>query len=99
MEQGKLELEEQTGCGVAAGLTPLVVSVLGLASVEERASGDTPWISSVERWTPNLVNQITTCDYLDQINLVAVGNCLQSLADARMVVVDWTKIAELLPVH
>ena len=51
------------------------------------------------RWAPNLVSQITTRDYLDQINLVAVGNCLQSLADARMVVVDWTKIAELLPVH
>ena len=43
--------------------------------------------------------QTTTRDYFHLINLVAVGNCLQSLADARMVVVDWTKIAELLPVH
>ena len=73
--------------------------MLGLASVVERASYGAPWINSVEQWAPSLASQITTRDYLDQIDPVALGNCLQSLADARMVVVDWSKIAELLPVH
>ena len=73
--------------------------MFGLASVEERAWHDAPQSSALEQGAPRTHSPISTRDYPDEINPVALGNCLQSLADARMVVVDWTKIAELLPVH
>ena len=92
--QGESELVELPGYVVSSGLTPLVVPEFGLASVEERALHDAPQLSAFEQRAPRTHSPIPIHDYS-----VYLGIWLQSLADARMVVVVVANIAELLPVH